>query len=58
MKIYLIPMIAVLNIFSALPASACGPRTLEVVKMMEKAKEPPLFRCGQEFNEVLRLAHA
>lgn len=38
-------------------ALACGPKTLEMVKMMEAASEPPVFACGQDFNELLKRAH-
>ena len=39
------------------PAVACGPRTLELVKMLETAAEPPVFACGSDFNELLKQAH-
>lgn len=39
-------------------ALACGPKTLEIVKAMEAAKEPPAFGCGSDFNDLLKRAHA
>lgn len=48
--------IAAFAALSSAPALACGPRTLEMIKMMENATEAPVFACGSDFNELLKQA--
>lgn len=50
-------VIGILAWCTSAPVLACGPRTLEIVKMMEAATEPPVFACGSDFNELLKQAH-
>jgi hypothetical protein len=46
-----------LTLFAAAPAFACGSRTVALIESAIAMEQPPLFRCGSEFNEMLIRAH-
>ena len=50
-------MISLAVIAGATSAQACGPNTLALLKSIEHMKEPPMFRCGTDFNNVLARFH-
>jgi hypothetical protein len=35
---------------------ACGPGTVKLIEYMVTTNEPPRYRCGSEFNEMLARA--
>ena len=38
------------------PVLACGPGTVALIERMVTTQEPPRYRCGSEFNEMLARA--
>jgi hypothetical protein len=45
-------------VFGAAPrAVACGPGTVALIERVTAMDEPPMYKCGREFNEMLTRAH-
>ena len=42
---------------SASTALACGPGTVALIESVTAMHEPPMYKCGREFNEMLARAH-
>jgi hypothetical protein len=43
--------------FGAESALSCGPGTVALIERVIAMQEPPKYRCGAEFNEMLARAH-
>jgi len=47
---------SIVLIGAATTALACGPGTVALIERMVSTQEPPRYRCGSEFNEMLARA--